>query len=58
MVRDSRVVTQCYFYCHDSPAGPFFLKYCGYFPHAMRRYLRTACRGGGPTRTPSARPVL
>jgi hypothetical protein len=27
----SRVVTQWYFYCHDRHAGPFFLKYCGYF---------------------------
>jgi len=33
IVRDSRVVTQWYFYCHDSSAGPFFLKYCGYFPY-------------------------
>ena len=33
IVRDSRVVTQWYFYCYDACAGPFFLKYCGYFPH-------------------------
>jgi hypothetical protein len=33
IVRGSRVVTQWYFYCHDSSAGPFFLKYCGYFPY-------------------------
>jgi len=33
IVRESRVVTQWYFYCHDSSAGPFFLKYCGYFPY-------------------------
>ncbi len=30
--RASRVVNQWYFYCHDRHAGPFFLKYCGYFP--------------------------
>jgi hypothetical protein len=33
IVRESRVVTQWYFYCHDACAGPFFLKYCGYFPY-------------------------
>jgi len=27
------VVTQWYFYCYDRCAGPFFLKYCGYFPY-------------------------
>jgi hypothetical protein len=33
IVREHRVVTQWYFYCHDACAGPFFLKYCGYFPY-------------------------
>lgn len=33
ITRDSRVVTQWYFYCYDACAGPFFLKYCGYFPY-------------------------
>jgi hypothetical protein len=33
ITRSSRVVTQWYFYCHDRQAGPFFLKYCGYFPY-------------------------
>jgi hypothetical protein len=33
IVRESRVVTQWYFYCHDACAGPFFVKYCGYFPY-------------------------
>jgi hypothetical protein len=33
IVRESRVVTQWYFYCHDACAGPFFLKYRGYFPY-------------------------
>jgi hypothetical protein len=33
IVRESRVVTQWYFYCHDACAGPFFIKYCGYFPY-------------------------
>ena len=33
IVRESRVVTQWYFYCRDACAGPFFIKYCGYFPY-------------------------
>ena len=33
IVRESRVVTQWYFYCYDACAGPFFIKYCGYFPY-------------------------
>jgi hypothetical protein len=33
IVRENRVVTQWYFYCYDASAGPFFLKYCGYFPY-------------------------
>ena len=33
IVRESRVVTHWYFYCRDACAGPFFVKYCGYFPY-------------------------
>src|SRR5260221_2180945 len=33
ITRASRVVTQWYFYCYDRCAGPFFFKYCGYFPY-------------------------
>jgi hypothetical protein len=33
IVRESRAVTHWYFYCHDTCAGPFFIKYCGYFPY-------------------------
>ena len=33
IVRETRVVTQWYLYCYDCCAGPFFLKYCGYFPY-------------------------
>jgi len=39
IVRESRVVSQWYFYCHDRHAGPFFLKYCGYFPYNARLCL-------------------
>jgi hypothetical protein len=33
IVRENRVVTHWYFYRRDACAGPFFLKYCGYFPY-------------------------
>jgi hypothetical protein len=39
IVRESRVVTHWYFYCHDACAGPFFLKYCGYFPYNAKLCL-------------------
>jgi hypothetical protein len=45
IVRESRVVTQWYFYCRDACAGPFFLKYCGYFPYNAKLYLLTELRG-------------
>src|SRR5258708_3582712 len=53
IVRDSRVVTQWYFYCHDSSAGPFFLKYCGYFTYNARlccngnEYAKAMAAGAG-----------
>lgn len=39
ITRESRVVAQWYFYCYDACAGPFFLKYCGYFPYNARLCL-------------------
>ena len=41
IVRESRVAAQWRFYCRDACAGPFFLKYCGYFP-----YNAKLCRNG------------
>ncbi len=58
IVRDSRVVTQWYFYCHDSSAGPFFLKYCGYFPYNAKlccngnEYAKAMAAGAGIGFTP------
>src|SRR5258708_11114642 len=51
--RHRRVVTQWYFYCHDSSAGPFFLKYCGYFPYNAKlccngnEYAKAMAAGAG-----------
>ena len=51
IVRDSRVVTHWYFYCHDACAGPFFLKYCGYFPYNAR----LCCNGNEYAKAMAAR---
>ena len=44
ITRASRVVTQWYFYCYDRCAGPFFFKYCGYFPYNAKLYPLTELR--------------
>ena len=51
IVRESRVVTQWYFYCYDSGAGPFFLKYCGYFPYNAK----LCCNGNEYAKAMAAR---
>jgi len=33
IVRSTAMVNQFYFYCVDEDFGPFFLKYCSYFPY-------------------------
>jgi hypothetical protein len=51
ITRASRVVTQWYFYCYDRCAGPFFLKYCGYFPYNAK----LCCNGNEYARQMAAR---
>jgi hypothetical protein len=51
IVRDSRVVTQWYFYCYDCCAGPFFIKYCGYFPYNAK----LCCNGNEYAKVMAAR---
>ena len=51
IVRENRVVTQWYLYCYDSCAGPFFLKYCGYFPYNAK----LCCNGNEYAKTVAAR---
>ncbi len=36
LVRTSKMVNHFYFYCVDADFGPFFLKFCTYFPFAAR----------------------
>ena len=33
IVRTTGVINQFYFYCLDTDFGPFFLKFCSYFPY-------------------------
>ena len=51
IVRENRVVTHWYFYCYDACAGPFFLKYCGYFPYNAR----LCCNGNEYAKAMAAR---
>ena len=51
IVRESRVVTQWYFYCRDAWAGPFFIKYCGYFPYNAK----LCCNGNEYAKATAAR---
>jgi hypothetical protein len=36
LVRSSAMVNQFYFYCVDCDFGPFFLKFCSYFPYNVK----------------------
>src|SRR6185312_4406859 len=39
IVRTTGVVNHFYFYCVDADFGPFFLKFCSYFPYTARLCL-------------------
>ena len=39
IVRSSAMVNQYYFYCLDRDFGPFFLKFCSYFPYNAKLCL-------------------
>ena len=51
IVRESRVVTQWYFYCYDACGGPLFIKYCGYFPYNAK----LCCNGNEYAKAMAAR---
>ncbi|HLG56961.1 MAG TPA: hypothetical protein VI485_16600, partial [Vicinamibacterales bacterium] len=36
IVRSTAMVNQLYFYCVDADFGPFFLKFCTYFPYTAK----------------------
>jgi hypothetical protein len=39
IVRSTALVNQYYFYCVDRDFGPFFLKFCSYFPYTAKLCL-------------------
>ena len=39
LTKTTAMVNQYYFYCVDKDFGPFFLKFCSYFPYNARLYL-------------------
>jgi hypothetical protein len=51
IVKTTGVINQFYFYCLDTDFGPFFLKFCSYFPYNGKLCLLTELPGGGPLAT-------
>ncbi len=53
LVRSTALVNQYYFYCIDQEFGPFFLKFCSYFPYNAKlclnghEYLKRQLRQAG-----------
>ena len=39
LTKTTAMVNQYYFYCVDKDFGPFFLKFCSYFPYNARLYI-------------------
>jgi hypothetical protein len=39
IVRSTAMVNHYYFYCIDNDFGPFFLKFCSYFPYTAKLYI-------------------
>jgi hypothetical protein len=39
LMKSTAMVNQYYFYCVDQDFGPFFLKFCSYFPYNAKLYL-------------------
>jgi hypothetical protein len=58
LVRDSRVINHYYFYGRDPVLGPFFIKFCSYFPYTGRvcvngnEYAKTQAATAGIAFTP------
>ena len=60
LFKESAMVNHWYFYGFDRDMGPFFIKFCGYFPFSAQIYLngheyaKQQCRrpgSGSPRRT-------
>ena len=51
MVKTTGLVNQFYFYCVDDDFGPFFLKFCSYFPYNAKLCINN--HRVGPTVKPT-----
>ena len=47
IVKSTGMVNHYYFYCVDQDFGPFFIKFCSYFPYNAKVCLLTELRGVG-----------
>ena len=52
IVKTTGVVNHFYFYCVDEDLGPFFLKFCSYFPYNARLCINSAWHAGGGSERP------
>jgi hypothetical protein len=46
LVKASALVNHFYVYCFDDNFGPFFIKFCSYFPYNAKLYLLTELQDG------------
>jgi hypothetical protein len=46
IVSTTAMVNNFYFYCFDADFGPFFIKFCWYFPYNAKLYLLTELQDG------------
>ena len=53
IIRSTAMVNQYYWYCVDRDFGPFFLKFCSYFPYTAKlcvnghEYAKVSTQAGG-----------
>ena len=50
IVKTTGVINQFYFYCVDTDFGPFFLKFCSYFPYTGETLHQRKSLGAAPGR--------
>jgi len=48
IVKSTGMVNHYYFYCVDEDFGPFFIKFCSYFPYNARLCLQRKSLGPAP----------
>jgi hypothetical protein len=60
LVKATALVNHFYFYCYDTDFGPFFIKFCTYFPYNAKLCINghewASRQATTATRSPSCRP--